>query len=87
MHFWDEEQLDGKSLTTRNRYSASLHALGGYLVKRGISGEDLNKTAYEMLSEYVGPDDGPLIYHHNEDWQNEVDMVCRKIYKQINKKR
>ena len=47
----------------------------------------MNKTAYEMLSEYVGPDDGPLIYHHNEDWQNEVDMVCRKIYKQINKKR
>lgn len=23
----------------------------------------------------------PLIYHDNEDWQNEIDMVCRKLYK------
>jgi len=22
-----------------------------------------------------------LVYHDNEDWQDELDMVCRKIYK------
>jgi hypothetical protein len=87
MDFWDQGQLEGKSKTTRNRYSASLHALGGYLVKQGISDQNLNKTAYELLSEHVGADDGPLIYHDNEDWQKELDMVCRKIYKHIRKKR
>ena len=39
-----------------------------FFIKRGISGDGLNKTAYELLSEYVDPDYGPLIYHDNEDW-------------------
>lgn len=85
MDFWDKEELDGKSKRTRNRYSACLHALGGYLVKQGTSEEDLNKTAHELLSEYVGPDEGPLIYYENEMWQEELDMVCRKIYKHLKK--
>ena len=87
MDFWDKEKLEEKSKTTRNRYSASLHVLGGYLVEQAISDEDSDKTAYELLSEYIGPEDGPLIYLENEDWQDEVDMVCRKIYKHIKKKR
>jgi len=86
LDFWDKEKLEEKSKTTRNRYYASLHALGGYLVEQGISDEDLNKTTYELLSEYVGADDGPLIYYENEDWQAGVDMVCRKIYEHIKKK-
>jgi len=87
IHFWIMEKLDKKSKTTRNRYSNSLHALGGYLVERAISTEDSDKTANELLYEYISPDDGPLIYHDNEDWQDELDMVCRKIYKHIKKYR
>jgi len=80
-NFWDKEKLGEKSKTTRNRYSNSLHALGGYLVEKAISEQDLDKTPYELLLEYIGPADGPLVYHDNEDWQDELDMVCRKIYK------
>jgi hypothetical protein len=86
MDFWDKLKLDEKSKTTRNRYSASLHALGGYLVEQAISDDDLDKTAGDLLSEYIGPDVGPLIFQDNESWQDEVDMVCRKIYKHMKKK-
>ena len=81
LKFWDVEKLDKKSKTTMNRYSTSLHALGGYLVEQAISDDDAEKTAYELLSEYISPDEGPLVYHENENWQNEFDMVCRRIYK------
>ena len=79
--FWDKEKLDEKSKTTKNRYSNSLHTLGGYLVEQAIPEEDLDKTARELLLRYVGPNEGPLIYHDDEDWQYELDRVCRKIYK------
>lgn len=85
--FWAKEKLDEKSKTTMNRYSTSLHALGGYLVERAISDNDSEKTAIELLSEYISPDDGPLIYYENENWQDELDMVCRKIYRNMKKKR
>ena len=83
--FWDKEKLEHKSKTTKNRYSNSLHALGGYLVTQSISREDLYKSAYELLFEYVNPYEGPLIYHDNEDWQEELDMVCRNFYKYMTK--
>ena len=81
LDFWAVEKLDKKSKTTVNRYLTSLHALGGYLVEQAISDEDSEKTAYELLSEYISPDEGPLVDHENENWQDEFDMVCRKIYK------
>jgi hypothetical protein len=81
LDFWAVEKLDRKSKTTMNRYSTSLHRLGGYLVEQAISDDDSEKTAYELLSEYISPDEGPLVYHENENWQDEFDMVCRKIYK------
>ena len=63
-----------------------MHVLGGYLVEQAISGDDPGKTADDLLSEHIGPDDGPLIFQDNESWQDEVDMVCRKIYKHMKKK-
>jgi hypothetical protein len=80
---WDKMKLDEKSKTTRNRYANSMHALGGHIVEQAISLGDLGKTADDLLEEYIGPDDGPLIFQDNENWQDEVDMVCRKIYKHM----
>lgn len=81
-HFWEMEKLDKKSKSTNNRYSNSLHALGGFLVNQAIFEEDLDKSAHDLLLKYIGPDEGPLI-HDIEDWQDELDMVCRKIYKHL----
>ena len=86
MEFWSKQKLDEKSKTTRNRHLSSLHALGGYLVEQAISDEDLGKTADELLFEYIGSYDGPVIFHDNERWQDEVDMVCHKIYKYMKAK-
>ena len=83
LDFWDKMNIDEKSKTTKNRYSSALHALGGYLVEQAISDDDQDKTAGDLLLEYIGPDDGPLIFHDNESWQNEVDLVCRKICKHM----
>lgn len=79
--FWEQQKLDGKSKTTRNRYAGALHALGGYLVERAVREDGLDKTAGDLLFEHVTPLEGPLIHYDNEDWQDELDMVCRKLYK------
>jgi hypothetical protein len=84
--FWDAQALDDKSKTTRNRYSGSLHALGSYLVEQAIADSGLNKTTDELLSKHIGSGDGPLIFHDNEDWQGELDTVCRKLNRHIRKK-
>ncbi len=82
--FWNALGLDTKSKTTRNRYSSSLQTIGRYLVEQAISDEGADVTTRELLSEHIGPDDGPLIHHYEEAWQNEVDTVCRKLYKYLN---
>ena len=87
IHFWNKEKLSDRSKTTINRYSTALHALGGYLVEQAISSQGLNKTAYELLSECISPNDGPLIYDQDKNWQYELDMVCRKLYKHMKKNR
>lgn len=84
--FWEKQKLDDKSKTTRNRYAAALHALGGYLVDRAVREDGLHKTAEDLLSEHVTPLEGPLIHHDNEAWQEELDMVCRKLYKYLKKR-
>lgn len=80
--FWEAEGLDEKSKSTKRRYSAALHSLGGYLVEKAVLyEEDMQKTTKELLDEYVGPYEGPLICQDNEIWQNEIDTACRKLYK------
>jgi hypothetical protein len=80
-NFWIDQKIDDKSKSTKNRYSGALHSLGGYIVEQSLEDEDKHKTAEELLFEYIGPYDGPLIHHDNEDSQNEIDMVSRKFYK------
>ncbi|HEA68459.1 hypothetical protein LCGC14_2419610 [marine sediment metagenome] len=84
--FWKSEGLDEKGKTTKNRYSGALHSIGGYLVEQAISDDDADKTSQELLSEHIGPYDGPLICHDNEAWQNEIDMVSRKLHKYMKSK-
>ena len=84
--FWDAQALDDKSKTTRNRYSGNLHALVSYLVEQIIADSGLNKTTDELHSKHIGSGDGPLIFHDNEDWQGELDTVCRKLNRHIRKK-
>lgn len=84
--FWKTQALDDKAKTTQNRYAAALHSIGGYLVEKAISEEGRNKTYYELVSESICPDDGPLIHFDNETWQNEIDMVSRKLYKYMRNK-
>jgi hypothetical protein len=84
--FWDAQGLDEKSKTTRNRYAGSLHALGGYLVERGISKDEADMNADELFYEYISPYEGPLIHQDNETWQEEIDMVSRKLYKYMESK-
>ncbi len=81
--FWDAQELDGKTKTTRNRYSDALHALGGYLVQEAISEDGLPMTTNELLAEHIDFAGGPLIHHDEEAWQDEIDMVCRKFYKHL----
>ena len=85
--FWAKQKLDDKSKTTRNRYAAALHALGGYLMDRAMRENGLHKTADDLLFEHVTPLEGPLIHYDNEAWQDELDMVCRKLYKYMEKYR
>ena len=78
--------LDGKAKTTRNRYSNALHALGGFLVEKAISEDGLPMTTNELLAEHIDSAGGPLIHHDEEEWQNEIDMVCRKLSKHLKAK-
>ena len=81
--FWDWAKLESKSKTTKQRYSAALHALVGYLVEEAGNGFRANKGIREFLEEFIDSEGGPLIYHHDELWQNELDAVCRKLYKYL----
>lgn len=88
LKFWEAEGLDEKSKKTRYRYSSALHALGGYLFEKAVLDDDaMQKTTEEILDESINPYDGPLISLDNETWQNEIDMVCRKLYKYRKKNR
>ena len=69
LDFWVAEKLDEKSKTTRNRYAASLHALAGYLVEKAVHDDDSGKTAYGLLSEYISPEEGPLVYYRAREWE------------------
>ena len=77
--FWCWAELSEKSKKTQRRYSSSLHALGGYLVVEAGEGNKGKKSTYEFVQEKVDDEGGPLVYLDNEEWQNELDLVCRKL--------
>ncbi|MEA3486594.1 MAG: hypothetical protein U9R20_02965 [Thermodesulfobacteriota bacterium] len=81
--FWGWADLENKSKSIKQRNSAALHALGGYLVEETGNGHRGSKTIFGFLKGYIDSGDGPLIHHDNEAWQNELDTVCRKLYKYL----
>lgn len=83
--FWNWADLDKKSKTTQRRYANSLHALGGYLVQLSTSEESMDMSAQQILDQQINAYDGPVIHHHDEQWQAEVDTVCRKLFKYLSK--
>jgi len=81
--FWLWANIESKSKSTRQRYSSALHALGGYLVEETGNGHRGSKTIQDFLKDYIDLGEGPLIHINNEAWQNELDTVCRKLYKYL----
>jgi len=81
VEFWDDERIEEKSKSTLNRYRAALMSLGGYVVEQSISEEGKKKTAKELLLTCIDDEGGPYIFQDEETWQNELDMVCRKLHK------
>jgi len=87
LDFWAAENLTSASKSTRSRYLGSLHALGGYLVARGIEEEHLHKDAHELLMETIDLEEGPLIHYDHERWQAELDTTCRRLYRYLASRR
>ena len=83
--FWCWAELSQKSKKTRRRYSSALHALGGYLVVEAGEGNKSKKSTYEFVQEKVNEGGGPLVYLDNEEWQNELDLICRKLCRYFEK--
>jgi len=78
--FWTWAELDQKSKSTQQRYSNALHALGGWAVEKAAE-DNASTDARQLLVEATSGGDGPLIYLDREEWQKELDMVCRKLYR------
>jgi hypothetical protein len=83
LDFWLWANLDAKSKSTMQRYSAALHSLGGYLVEEAGNGRRGDEEIRSFLECHIDSGDGPLIHHDNENWQDELDTVCRKLYKYL----
>lgn len=81
--FWVWADLDAKSKSTKQRYSAGLHALGGFLIEQLESEVNDPGSAHEFLARHIDAGEGPLIHHDNQEWQNEIDIACRKLYKYL----
>lgn len=81
IEFWADEGFEEKSKSTMNRYRAALISLGSYIVEQSISEEGVEKTAKELLLMSIDDEGGPLLFQDEEAWQNELDMVCRKLHK------
>lgn len=78
--FWQWADLDKKSKSTRQRYSGALDALGGWAVEKAAE-DNAPIDAHQLLLEATSGGDGPLIYVDRDEWQKELDMVCRKLNK------
>jgi len=78
--FWEWADLENKSKSTRQRYSCALHALGGWAVEKAVE-DNAPTDTHQLVLEATSGGDGPLIYLDREEWQKELDTVCRKLYK------
>ncbi|MGV7225270.1 MAG: hypothetical protein ACQ9MH_27620 [Nitrospinales bacterium] len=85
---WKQQSLSSKSKTTRRRYSNGLAAIGSHIIDQlfNIYPEkyNQNKSASDVLLDFVDKYEGPLIYE-TENEQREIDLVSRKLYKFINR--
>lgn len=81
VEFWSDEEIEEKSKSTLNRYRAALMSLGGYIVEQSITDDGEKKSAKEILLMSIDDEGGPLLFQDEETWQNELDMVCRKLHK------
>lgn len=85
--FWKQQSLSSKSKTTRRRYSNGLAAIGSHIIDQLFNTYpekyDQNKSASDVLLDFVDKYEGPLIYE-TENEQREIDLVSRKLYKFIN---
>ena len=85
--FWKQQSLSSKSKTTRRRYSNGLAAIGSHIIDQLFNfypeNYDQNKSASDVLLDFVDKYEGPLIYE-TENEQREIDLVSRKLYKFIN---
>ena len=85
--FWKQQSLSSKSKTTRRRYSNGLAAIGSHIIDQLFNPYpekyDQNKSASDVLLDFVDKYEGPLIYE-TENEQREIDLVSRKLYKFIN---
>ena len=85
--FWKQQSLSSKSKTTRRRYSNGLAAIGSHIIDQLFNfypeKYDQNKSASDVLLDFVDKYEGPLIYE-TENEQREIDLVSRKLYKFIN---
>ena len=85
--FWKQQSLSSKSKTTRRRYSNGLAAIGSHIIDQLFNfypeKYDQNKSASDVLLDFVDKFEGPLIYE-TENEQREIDLVSRKLYKFIN---
>ena len=85
--FWKQESLSSQSKTTRRRYSNGLAAIGSHIIDQLLNmypeKYDQNKSASDVLLDFVDKYEGPLIYE-TENEQREIDLVSKKLYKFIN---
>ena len=81
--FWTWANLESKSKTTKQRYSVALHSLGGHLVKETGKKSRSDMGIRKFLKRYVDSGGGPLLHHDHERWQDELDTVCRRLYKYL----
>jgi len=81
VEFWSDAEIEEKPKSTLNRYRADLMSLGSYIVEQPISEDGVRKSAKELLLMSIDEEGGPLLFQDEETWQNELDMVCRKLHK------
>jgi len=79
--FWSDESINEKSKSTLNRYRAALISLGSYVVEQSTYEKGMGKTAKELILMSIDEDGGPFLFKDEENWQSELDMVCRKLHK------
>ncbi|MFT5083330.1 MAG: hypothetical protein ACI9Y1_001372 [Lentisphaeria bacterium] len=87
VEFWSDEGIKEKSKSTLNRYRAALTSLGSYVVEQSTSEEGSGKTAKELLLNSIDEEGGPFLFQDEKTWQNDFDMVCRKLHKYYARKK